>query len=154
MEFVIVEVPEYTALTRQATCSHADLGPTISQLFGEIISGNPDAELVDAACLYYLDWRADDCQIEGALPVDMGTDAGAGSTLKTYPACQALQGTYTGPYEGLADAWMQAWTYVQDNGLNASGTPWDRYVTDPGEEPDSSKWITEIYIPVIVPKIG
>jgi len=33
-------------------------------------------------------------------------------------------------------------------GLTQTGGPWEVYATDPGAEPDTSKWLTEIWFPV------
>ena len=30
----------------------------------------------------------------------------------------------------------------------ANGAPWEFYITDPTTEPDSSKWKTELFLPV------
>lgn len=35
-----------------------------------------------------------------------------------------------------------------DAALEAAGAPWEVYVTDPGAEPDQSKWRTDIFFPL------
>ena len=37
---------------------------------------------------------------------------------------------------------------MKSEGLEAGGAPWEVYVTDPGAEPDKSKWRTDIFFPV------
>ena len=37
---------------------------------------------------------------------------------------------------------------MESEGLEGAGAPWEVYVTDPGAEPDQSKWRTEIFFPV------
>jgi AraC family transcriptional regulator len=38
--------------------------------------------------------------------------------------------------------------WMKSEGLEAAGAPWEVYVTDPGAEPDQSKWRTDIFFPV------
>ena len=55
---------------------------------------------------------------------------------------------HVGPYEALQESHEALTTWVQQNGRTPSGGPWEVYVTDPGEEPDSSKWKTQIFLPL------
>jgi effector-binding domain-containing protein len=41
---------------------------------------------------------------------------------------------------------MQAW--MQQQNMQQDGAYWESYVTDPMVETDSTKWLTEVYIPV------
>ena len=38
--------------------------------------------------------------------------------------------------------------WIVREGLEPAGVPWEVYVTDPGAEPDPSKWRTDLYFPV------
>jgi effector-binding domain-containing protein/uncharacterized protein YndB with AHSA1/START domain len=53
-----------------------------------------------------------------------------------------------GPYEKTGEGHLAVEKYFLDNDLTYNGNPWESYVTDPGAEPDSSKWLTLIYYPV------
>jgi len=64
------------------------------------------------------------------------------------PRIKTIMIKYTGPYEGSYNAWVALDNYVIYNSLIMNGDPWEEYVTDPGSEPDSSKWVTNIYFPV------
>lgn len=55
---------------------------------------------------------------------------------------------YYGPYEGTEDAHIAIEKYLEENGLQSKGIAIEEYVTDPTEQPDSSKWLTEIYYPL------
>jgi effector-binding domain-containing protein len=55
---------------------------------------------------------------------------------------------YLGPYENLESAYEYIFKYAGEQGYTPAGSTWESYVTDPGSEPDPSKWITEIYLPV------
>ncbi len=59
----------------------------------------------------------------------------------------ALKAIHIGGYDTEAEH-NAMYKYTQDNGIEMVGSPWEVYVTDPGEEPDTAKWVTEIYYPV------
>ncbi len=59
----------------------------------------------------------------------------------------ALKAVHIGGYNTEAEH-NAMYEYSKANGLQIIGSPWEVYVTDPGEEPDSTKWITEVYYPV------
>ncbi|NEN25503.1 hypothetical protein G3O08_18585 [Cryomorpha ignava] len=66
-------------------------------------------------------------------------DTYAGEVLK----CQ-----FMGPYENTGEAHEFINKYASDNNLEITGSPWEVYVTDPANEPDQNKWITEVYYPI------
>jgi len=41
---------------------------------------------------------------------------------------------------------VQQW--IADQGLVASGAPWEVYVTDPADYPDPKDWKTEVFWPL------
>ena len=52
---------------------------------------------------------------------------------------------HVGPFSGLRDACERLQEWVGDR---AAGPFWESYVTNPREEPDSSRWVTEIFLPL------
>ena len=117
-------------------------------MFGQISQSNPEAEMIGPPMIKYYDWTPPTCIVEAACPVAEGTLAGSGTELRNYPACTALSTEHVGPYDGLPQAWLELWKFAETNGVLADTPCWDTYVTDPSEEPDSSKWVTELYIPI------
>lgn len=146
--YTLVEVPESSALVRRAVCAHADLGPTIGRLFGEIVAGNPDADLEDAPRIYYREWTADRCEIEAALPVSPSVGPAEGTTIKAYAACVAATRDHVGSYESLHEAWLQFYAVAREEGLQPNGYPWDEYVVGPNEDPNPANWVTALYLPL------
>ena len=55
---------------------------------------------------------------------------------------------HKGHYEGLGDAYAALEKWVADGPATAIGAPWEMYLTDPGEVPDSADWMTEIFMPI------
>ncbi len=65
--------------------------------------------------------------------------------------------TYTGHYDGLFDATTHLEEWAQTNGVKWDRRPdehgefqsrFELYITDPGDEPDPQKWITDVLIKV------
>lgn len=137
-----------TCLTRRATCQHAELGPVIGRLFGEIMRTNPEAVLQGPPMVRYLRWDPSDCEVEAACWVEAGTVPGPGCGYSEFPACSAAMSEHVGPYEGLAAAWAEFWEEFNKRGILASMPCWDCYVTDPEEEANPANWITQLYIPI------
>jgi effector-binding domain-containing protein len=61
------------------------------------------------------------------------------------PAGKAYVIDYYGPYEKSASAYKALDLYLHSNGLKHKAPVIEEYITDPGIEPDSSKWLTRIY---------
>ena len=55
---------------------------------------------------------------------------------------------HKGPYDclNLAHEAIQKW--MTDRDLAAGGAPWEAYITDPGEVPNSADWLTEVIHPL------
>ncbi len=63
------------------------------------------------------------------------------------PAGQAATTVHIGPYDQLKRAYAALHTWIEERGGVPSDPPWEVYHTDPNEEPDHSKWRTEVVYP-------
>lgn len=65
------------------------------------------------------------------------------------PAGPAAIAVHTGSYESLhltheaMERWLEA-----NPGQRPNGGPWELYVTDPSDEPDPNRWMTEVIYPL------
>lgn len=86
--------------------------------------------------------------IEGGMPVAAPAD-GEGEIQSGWlvggPVATAI---HEGPYDQLGNAHRAIEAWIAEKGEQAGGPPWEVYVTDPGEEPDPSKWQTEVNWPL------
>ncbi len=77
-----------------------------------------------------------------AIPVSSGSIAG----LQTLDISgSALHVVYYGDYENLMAAHEALGAYMEQNEITDFEVAIEEYVTDPGQEPDTSKWLTNIY---------
>lgn len=65
--------------------------------------------------------------------------------LQEGPAAVAVHG---GPYDQLKETYAAIERWVQGEGAEVAGPPWEIYVTDPGDHPDPNDWRTEVYWPI------
>ena len=60
------------------------------------------------------------------------------------PAVKVVRSVYTGPYEGLAQAWPALQKWVRENGHGENGKFWEAYLTNPDEVKDPKDYKTEL----------
>jgi AraC family transcriptional regulator len=86
--------------------------------------------------------------IEAGLPVVGSVDGEGEIMIGSLVGGEVVSTIHKGPYDtlNLAHEAVQAW--MIGNGEEASGAPWESYITDPGEVPDPAEWLTEIIHPL------
>lgn len=65
-----------------------------------------------------------------------------------WPAMRVARTVYTGPYEGLGEAWGEFKDWVKANGHSPAKDLWERYLVGPEAESDPGKWRTELNQPL------
>ena len=58
---------------------------------------------------------------------------------------KALKTVHIGSYDDLDKPHNEMEAYLNENNLVMEGPALEEYITDPGNEPDTSKWVTHIY---------
>ncbi len=64
------------------------------------------------------------------------------------PGQKIVVADYFGPYEETASVYHALEKYISQGGLEITGNPWEIFVTDPSNEPDTAKWHTQVLFPV------
>lgn len=97
--------------------------------------------------IYYTEsetnWELDAC-----IPVNKAGKKEGLVQVGSYAGGNMLVVAYKGPYEGTPAGHAAANAFVKKNNLEVIGAPWEKYITDPMTEKDSTKWLTEICYPV------
>ena len=62
---------------------------------------------------------------------------------------EAVVCTHVGPYDTIGQTWEAMMAWVERTGTDAGRRGWESYLTDPGEEPDPAKWVTEVCMPLV-----
>jgi effector-binding domain-containing protein len=97
------------------------------------------------AGLYYK-WDIEKMTADLAAAVAFTGDikAPAGMEVINLPAAKSLTIDYMGGYNGVGSAHEAMDAYIRDNKLEQLTPVIEEYVTDPGSEPDSTKWLTKV----------
>ena len=82
------------------------------------------------------------------MPVASRMDGAGRVKAGELPGGRVATVTHMGPYDELPQTWAALTEWMGAQGLQPAGAPWEVYVTDPGAEPDQSKWRTDIFFPV------
>jgi effector-binding domain-containing protein len=61
---------------------------------------------------------------------------------------EAAVAMHVGPYDTLSETWEALTQWVAAEGREIAGPGFESYLTDPGDEPDASKWMTQVCLPV------
>jgi len=84
-----------------------------------------------------------------AMPVaDAQITEQEGIELITFEEQLVIRGTHLGAYEAMEPTWNTIDEFVNENGFELVGSPFEEYITDPTMVADTSSWITHIYYPV------
>ena len=129
----------------------ARIGQVMGPLFGELhgyMQQNGRAPAGMPFAIYHCMEEGGDVDLECGMPVAeplAGTERIRAGEL---PGGTVATVTHTGPYDQLRQTWTALTAWMKSQGLEPAGAPWEVYVTDPGAEPDPSKWRTDIFFPV------
>jgi AraC family transcriptional regulator len=122
------------------------MGPLFGEVHGHMTQHGQTPAGMPLARYHSMDGNT--VELECAIPVASplaGTDRIQAGEL---PAGTMATVTHMGPYDDLPTTWAALTAWMKEQGLDAAGAPWEVYVTDPGKEPDKSRWRTDIFFPV------
>ena len=150
LDFRKIQLEAQPIVGVRTTVAMKEIGNVMGPLFGEVhghiqrSGGQP----VGMPLAIYHSIPGETVDLECAIPVASPL-AGAGRVQAgELPAGTAATVTHVGPYDDLPQTWAALTAWMQSQGLEGAAAPWEVYVTDPGAEPDASKWRTDIFFPV------
>lgn len=86
--------------------------------------------------------------IEAGFPVAAASPGEDAIQPATLGGTRVASTVHVGPYEDLPSTYRAMESWMDAQGLESAGDPWEQYITDPGDEPDSAKWLTAVRWPV------
>ena len=86
-------------------------------------------------------------EIEAGFPTMMPAPVEGRLELSQLPGGSVAMTMHTGPYEALPAAFQVLTEWIAKHGYEQAGPHWEVYFTDPKEEPDQSKWQTQVFMP-------
>ncbi len=117
--------------------------PAAAQAAGTLVAGAP------SALVFTWDTVAHKADLFAGMPVKADTTRPAtGFIHHTVPAGKALMVPYYGNYDQSQTAHDAIDRMMKANGLELRDAVIEEYITDPMAEPDTAKWLTNIYYPI------
>jgi len=133
------------------SCLITEFSTKMGQCYGVISQSiaKQQATFAGAPFAIYLSWNP-----EGYIPMILGIPVNkplksSGRVRAAYtPSGKVLKAIHQGSYDLSGETHAVIDAYINDNQLIMNGAPWEVYITDPMTEPDTVKWLTEIYYPL------
>ncbi len=126
------------------------LAEVMGPIFGEVYGYLQNSGQVPTGMPFaiYHSMEGGTVEVECGMPVASQMAGTARIRAGQLPAGTMAAVTHMGPYDDLPHTWAALVEWIKSQGLQPAGAPWEVYITDPGAEPDQSKWRTDIFFPV------
>lgn len=144
----VTEVEPFQGVTVKRSGNIADMETNGDEIYGQALGevmGKIEEDGLTPAGMPFavgLNWDEE----AGTYDILIGMPVAEGG--ETYGGGKVVRADFYGYYDGVGAAHLAADEYIAANSLEVRGAPWEVYVTDPGMEPDTAKWLTEVYYPV------
>lgn len=128
----------------------SDIEKTIGADYGAIMEyiGKNGAKCTGSPMAITYSYDSLSWEFEAALPIDKEIPSTDKIKVKKSHSGKTVYAIYQGPYNKTYGVYTDIEAYIKENNLTIAGGAWETYITDPSAEPDTSKWITEIYYPI------
>jgi effector-binding domain-containing protein len=146
----IVELPPRPAAVVTAEVPLDGLTDFFGGAFSTVMAAVAEQALAPAGppFAYYPAAPTDVVQVTAGFPVT-GTVSEAGEVRPfTLPGGRAVVAMHVGPYDALEATYHEMLGWVSEQGLVPAEGMWEEYLSDPGQEPDSAKWLTRVVWPL------
>ena len=149
----VIEMPQKVYIARRDTVAWDKISDYYATYLPQLFeaAGKNKLEASGAPSGIYYTWDEENKRtvMAAAIPV-MGDEKTMVKGYETIvlPSGRALKLVYSGSYDNMEKAHMAMDKYIKENSMQQSGPVIEEYVTDPGNEPDTSKWQTIIFYPV------
>jgi effector-binding domain-containing protein len=149
-DYQIREVPRQETAVLSLHCNVNDISSVMGEAFAKVFEAVTRSGSVPAGPVFsrYFAFSEETVDFEAGIAVTEPFTGDGDVKASTIGDCEAAVTMHTGPYDSLSKTYeaLQAWIGAQ--GRKPGATMWEVYLTDPEQEPDPSKWQTEVYWPV------
>jgi effector-binding domain-containing protein len=124
----------------------SDIGASYGKI-GAFMTKN-GLEQSGAVFAIYHSYSPEKIDLECGIPVNKNIKGEGDVKVSEMKAGNAVVAHYYGPYEGTGAAHESIDKWIKENNKKVTGSPWEVYITDPGIEKDTMKWLTDVYYPI------
>lgn len=138
-------------IAKHAKCEFDGIGYEMGKSYGELMTLCSEYNWEIDGMPFSINYDNEDNQFEFDVAFKLKSEviAPPGYTSGMIPAGEMATISHYGMYENLPISYKILEKWMGENGYKANGKSFEIYITDPGMEPDSSKWETQIYYPVV-----
>ncbi|MEO8314533.1 MAG: GyrI-like domain-containing protein [Pseudomonadota bacterium] len=124
-----------------------EFGPAVAELLAALHAQG--IEPIGAVFAHHLKMTSDTFDFE--LGIKVATPVKENGRVKpgSLPAVKVARTVYSGPYEGLPDAWKEFSSWIRTNGLSPAPDLWELYSVGPQSSPSPAEWRTELNQPLL-----
>ncbi|MEI6767111.1 MAG: SRPBCC family protein [Bacteroidota bacterium] len=143
-------VQEQAYLSIRETVTPENISERMGAIYGEIMAYMSTCGLKAEGSPFaiYHTFSEKSFDMEAGIPVNKTGKSKGRIIAGTIKKGNAVMAKYYGKYQGTGLGHAKIDEFIKANKLTVIGAPWEVYVTDPGIEKDTAKWLTEIYYPV------
>jgi len=146
-EIKLVDLPVRYFVTKRDTIKMETMSAfyanNFSKIYREIMQNGVEMSGQPSGLIYKWDEENNSTDMAAGIPVVGASQVGDFKSVEL-PESKALQLDYYGSYEGSGDAHWAIDDCINAYGFEISEPVLEEYITDPMEEPDTSKWLTRI----------
>ena len=147
----ITKTQEIIGLAIKDSANANTMGQKMSEMYGELMTYTFKKKIQMAGYPFtiWYSWDMDKPMVfAAAIPMIKKYDGkGRIFPIKIAPT-EAVTALHKGSYNSSDFTWMAIDEFIKEHKLVSAGDPWETYITDPTNEPDTSKWETRLYWPI------
>ena len=148
MEIRQLEPESYACMS--ATTVPRDVGAALHRILPQVgqYLASSGLQSVGQPLARYYRYDAEVVEMDAGIRVTGRAEGNDTVMVKELPGGDVAVAVHLGPYHTLRQTYDALAAWIAQEGRTPREAPWEVYITDPTEEPDSTRWRTEIYWPV------
>ena len=149
IEVTIKETPAQTIAFVPANTIKDSIGQVLGMSYGLIQAyiSTTDAQIAGVPQARYYN-AGERMKFDAVLPITSLAKGNEMVKTEEVPVMKVGSVMHIGPYENFEDTYKKFKKWLEVNEDTIIGPSWERYISDPMMEPDSTKWKTEIFFPI------
>jgi effector-binding domain-containing protein len=149
-EFEMKEIEARPVAAIRTDTKPEKIGPVLRELLPELAAYLKDLGVAPTGPPFarYFEYRPDFVDMQAGVTVPEPVTGRDRIKADELPGGQVAVTWHVGPYDTISQGYDALHEWIHESGKEEGSAPWEVYWTDPEEEPDSSKWRTEICWPV------
>ena len=131
-------------------CAPNEIGKVYGEALGRVFAhiGKAGVAPVGPPLAVYHRYDEEGVDMSVAVPVAGPVSEGDGVTFSELPAGLMGMTVHVGSYQTIGKAWEALTAWMQQHGHEQGDPCYESYLTDPSEEKDPAKYLTEVYCAV------